>query len=325
MIKEIRNNQPSDTLRIEYMLGNLCNHRCHYCFPGSNEGDVPWPDLNELKNNLGHLLTHYKLNGKPKSDIFFVGGEPILWKGLPELCSFLKNNFGTLIEISSNGSKGTRWWKQEAHNFDHVGISVHHEYAKLDHIVEVCDILYDKGVFVNADVLIDPYHFEKCTNIVEYLKSKGKNKWPIISKIVHFNGVHRYTEEQLKYFEESIKQYPDMKWYHSTTRKQLRKVEIVKDDGEVIFTNSDSWITRNRLNYFAGWQCNLGVDLIKIFSDGRITGNCQEYLYNEKFYHNIYDKNFVENFSPTLNPVVCRKLVCGCNEEVVCNKKKINV
>ena len=170
MIVEVKNNQPSDTLRIEYMLGNLCNHKCHYCFPGSNEGDQPWPDIDIVKQNLGHLLTHYRNNNKPKSNIFFVGGEPTLWKGLPELCTFLKQEFGTLIEMSSNGSKSVSWWKREAHNFDNVGISVHHEFAKLDHIIKVCDLLYEQGIFVNADVLIDPYNFEKCVETVEYLK-----------------------------------------------------------------------------------------------------------------------------------------------------------
>lgn len=320
MIVRVKNNQPSDTLRIEYMLGNLCNHKCHYCFPGSNEGDQPWPDIDIVKQNLGHLLEHYRNNGKPKSNIFFVGGEPTLWKGLPELCTYLKQEFGTLIEMSSNGSKALSWWDREAHNFDNVGISVHHEYAKLDKIIKVCDLLYERGVFVNADVLIDPYHFDKCVDIVEYLKKFAAHKWPIIAKIVHFSGMHRYTDEQLKYFDDTIKQYPDMDWYHNTVNKEQTRVEITQQDGEVIVVDNDSWITRNNLNYFKGWQCNLGVDLLKIFGDGRITGNCQQVLYGADAHYNIYDSDFASNFNPNIEPVTCTKRICGCNEEVVCNK-----
>ena len=55
MINRIENNQDPDMVRIEYMPGNTCNHKCHYCFPGSNEGDQGWPDVDIVKQNLSHL------------------------------------------------------------------------------------------------------------------------------------------------------------------------------------------------------------------------------------------------------------------------------
>ena len=321
MIKQIVNNQDENMLRIEYMPGNLCNHKCHYCFPGSNEGDKPWPDVELVKQNLGHLLSHYKINGKPKSDIFFVGGEPTLWKGLEELCKYLKENFDCIIEISTNGTRKTNWWKKHAKNFDHIGVSVHREFANIKHIIEVCDTLYEQGVFVNADVLIDPLAFEECLEIVEALKN-SKYEWPIIAKVVHFNGAHRYTETQLEYFDESIKRYPSLEWYQQTTKKPLTEVKITQDDDKIITVQSDSWITRNKLNYFKGWECNLGVDIIKIFPDGRITGNCQQSILGNV---NLYQQNFKENFNPQIIPVICTREICGCNEEIICNKRKVNV
>ena len=64
MIIKVENNQPENVLRIEYMLGNTCNQKCNYCFPGSNEGDLPWPELETVKKNLKKVLDHYKNNGK---------------------------------------------------------------------------------------------------------------------------------------------------------------------------------------------------------------------------------------------------------------------
>jgi len=322
MIKEIKNNQDPAMLRIEYMPGNLCNHKCHYCFPGSNEGNMPWPDVEIVKQNLGHLLKHYESQGKTKSDIFFVGGEPTLWKGLEELCVYLKENFDIIIEMSTNGTRKLNWWKEHAKNFDHVGISVHREFVNLSHIRDVCDVLYEEGVFVNADVLIDPDDFDGSVANVEWLKQNSKHSWPIIAKVVHFNGAHRYNDQQLAYFDESIKRYPTQEWYDTTTKKSLTQVEITKDDGTAFTVNSDSWLTRNNLNYFKGWECNLGVDLIKIFPNGSITGNCQQTLFTG---HNLYNQNFTETFSPKIVPVICTKYICGCNEEIVCNKRKLNV
>jgi MoaA/NifB/PqqE/SkfB family radical SAM enzyme len=323
MIKQIINNQSSEMLRIEYMPGNLCNHRCNYCFPGSNEGDMPWPDVETVKQNLGHLLSKYRSQGKPKSNIFFVGGEPTLWKDLDNLCQYLKDNFDVVIEMSSNGTRKLDWWERNAKNFDHVGISVHREFANLDHLKEVCDMLYEKGVCINADVLVDPAAYDQCIEIVEYLKT-SKYQWPIVAKVVHFDGEHRYTEEQLKYFDNSVKRFPSVSWYESTRRKPPTEIKIVKDSDEVITVNSDSWITRNKLNYFKGWECNLGVDIIKIFPDGRITGNCQQHLYGNNFDFNLYQSDFLEVFDPIIKPVICSKLICGCNEEIRCDKRKVN-
>jgi len=323
MIVKIQNNQDPKLLRIEYMPGNLCNYKCNYCFPGSNEGNMKWPDVEIVKKNLGHLLTHYSSYGKIKSNIFFVGGEPTLWKDLEDLCIYLKKNFDVIIEMSSNGTRKIPWWQENAKNFDHIGISVHNEYAKLDHIIEVCDTLYEQGIFVTADVLVDPKYYDQCLQNVEYLKN-SKYSWPIVAKVVHFDGEHRYTENQLEYFKDSIKRYPLEEWYYKTTKKPLKEITIIEKSGKVTVINSDSWLTRNRLNFFKGWECNLGVDIIKIFPDGRITGNCQQTLYRNNFDYNLYDKNFIENFQPEIKPVICSKFICGCNEEIVCNKRKIN-
>ena len=133
MIKQIKNSQASDMLRIEYMPGNVCNQKCHYCFPGSNEGDLLWPKFEMVRDHFSHLLKHYESQGKTKSDIFLVGGEVTLWKYLPDFCEHIKSNFDSIIEISTNGTKSLKWWDRYGHLFDHVSVSVHREYADIDH------------------------------------------------------------------------------------------------------------------------------------------------------------------------------------------------
>ena len=314
MINRIENNQDPDMVRIEYMPGNTCNHKCHYCFPGSNEGDQGWPDVDIVKQNLSHLLTHYENNGKPKSNLYIVGGEPTLWKGLEELCQYLKSKHNIIIEMSTNGTRKLNWWKNNAKNFDHVEVSVQREFANLDHLITVCDTLYDLGIFVNADVLIDPDDFEQSVANLEYLKTHCKNKWPIIAKIVHFNGRHRYTDTQLTYFENVIKQYPTQEWFDTTNKKPLRNIKIHSDDN-IITVNNDNYLIANNLNKFQGCTCNLGVDFIKIFPDGRITGNCQQ-----KLFGNLHDDNFTQTYSPVIEPLICNRQLCVCSEETVIAK-----
>jgi MoaA/NifB/PqqE/SkfB family radical SAM enzyme len=259
------------------------------------------------------LLDTYAEHGKTKSNLYIVGGEPTLWKGLEELCQYLKQRHDIIIEISSNGTRKINWWKDNAKNFDHIEISVHREFANLDHLIEVCDLLYESGVFVNADVLMDPNAFEECIANVEKLKT-SKHSWPIIAKIVHFDGIHRYNDLQLDYFKETIKRYPPSDWFIQTNKKAVRLIKIY-DDNSVIEVKNDNFLITNNLNKFKGWTCNLGVDFIKIFPDGRITGNCQQ-----KIFGNLYEHQFVKTFESIIDPVICSKEVCVCSEETVINK-----
>ena len=187
MITKILNNDDPNLLRIEYMPGNLCNYKCHYCFPGSNEGDVKWPDVDLVLKNLDHLMNTYKSQGKTKFEFFIIGGETTLWKDLPKFCKHLKTNHDTVIRISTNASRKINWWQENADFFDVVEISVHHEYCNVSHIIEVADFLYKNKTNVVANVLMDPFHFDKCKDILNQLK-KSKKRWPIIAKAVQING-----------------------------------------------------------------------------------------------------------------------------------------
>ncbi len=42
-IIKIENNHDPKKIRVEWAIGNTCNYSCNYCFPGSHEGDIPWP------------------------------------------------------------------------------------------------------------------------------------------------------------------------------------------------------------------------------------------------------------------------------------------
>ena len=310
MIVKVENNQPSNVLRIEYMLGNSCNQKCSYCFPGSNEGDIPWPEFNTIKKNLKTVLDHYKANGKEIFNIFFVGGEPTLWDEFLPLCEWLKENYECILEISTNATRGIIWWTKAGRVLDHVNISAHHEYAKVNKIMKLADYLYQAGVFVNVDVLIDPSEFTKCENIVDYMLT-SIYPWPVVAKVVLYNGETHYKDLQIRYFDEPVKRYPPEDWFEQTARKPRTEITVTYNDGKTLVTNSDSWLTRNKLNYFEGWTCNLGVDHLKI-TNGVLTGNCQEKIFNGEY--NINNNDF--EFSPNIKPVICTKQICGCTGEI---------
>jgi organic radical activating enzyme len=319
MLTEVINSRPDELLHIEYDLGNLCNHRCSYCFPGSNEGTVPWPDVNKVIRHLDHLLDHYKAAGKTKFDIYLVGGEPTLWKELPVLCEHLKTNYDITIRLSTNGSRKIDWWQSNIQFFDQIEISVHHEFADVAHLSSVLDLIYEHKVNTVANVLMDPDHFEKCQAIVNQLRS-SKRRWAIVAKTVHFNGATRYTEDQKAYLVDPLKRIPNLFWWFRLNYRTQEKVWIIQDHKKKQV--NENWFSLNDLNRFQGWTCSLGVDLIKIHREGHITGNCRQKIYGVDQYYNLYDENFINEFSPRIIPIVCDKAVCECTHEITIKKIK---
>lgn len=320
-IVKIDSNTDDSLLRLELFFSNQCNYKCWYCFPGSNEGTHLWPDLNLITKNLSALLDYYTTNlDKKLFLIHIIGGEPTLWKELGEFIKYFKEHYNCIISTSSNGSRTLRWWNEFGHYFDHVSLSVHHERADTNHIIDVADILYNKNVWVNANVLIDPNNWSKCLKIIDDLKN-SKKRWPISALAVDHNSL-TYTDEQKRFFKYSLKRIPWPSYYIKCKRFPHILPSLYFLDG---FEKKvpHNWLKMNDLNKFNGWSCNIGIDTVYIDKLGLIRGSCGSTLYNEKSFYNIFEKDFKEKFNPILAPTVCKIDLCQGMPETNISKHKI--
>lgn len=318
-IVEVQQNWPSNLLRVEVILGNYCNYKCWYCWPGSNAGTVKFPNVDLAIKNISHLLNYYKEHtGKTKFDLSLLGGEPTHWPQFIKFVSYFKENYDCIITMKSNGSKGISWWNDAAPYLDDVAISVHHEFADLDHIKSVCDFLYDKDVSVNAQVMMDPFAWDKCIYIVEYLKTSDK-KWAIrYSELI--DDKINYTEEQRTLINKVRARSRDQDWGLRVSVQHFKKIYVIDDQNKK--TNvSEKTIILYGLNKFLGWECNLGVDWICIAPTGQIIGNCPNKVYDNDYY--VYSDDFIEKFNPKIKPVICFQSKCVCSFDTVMNKKKL--
>jgi organic radical activating enzyme len=318
MIKQVINSQHPNTLRIEYMIGNTCNQKCWYCFPGSHEGEYRWTgDLESTTKNFFHILDYYKQYGKEKFEIHIVGGEPTLWPELGKFVKRIKEQYNSWISISTNGSRTVRWWEKYGQYFDDVLLSVHHEYADISHIKQVGDIVHKQGPVVNAMVLMDPFAWDKCVSLVKELKT-SKHRWFINAAEVMHSTID-YTPSQIKYIKKSIKRFPNPLWLAKKIKYLKRNPKVVLDSGK-IKTVSRNWFGLNKVTNFKGWQCNIGVDSIYIDKDGRITGACRTKLFEN---YNLNDPEFIDKFSPIIKPKICDIDGCYCQDEQLLDKIKI--
>ena len=321
-IIKIQDNHPR-LLKIYYDLGNLCNYNCWYCFPDSHAGTSPWPDVEIIKHNLVHLVKHYRENSNINDiEITFLGGEPTLWKHLGSLAQFIKSQVKCRICILTNGSRTLRWWEEYAEYFDQIGISVHHETANIDHIIDVSNILYDKKINSFTAVLMDYKEWDKCIKIVDQL-SNTKKKWTVLAKPIHIEGVNYYTEEQLAYLKNQVKRYPSLISFVQHYKVPRMKYKVTKENGEVFTTKTPSYFSMNMLNRYEGWDCNLGINFLSIDRSGIISGTCKQKLYGLDYYFNLNDTDFTEKYNPQIAGVICEQKICMCSGEAALTKRKI--
>lgn len=321
-IIRIDSNISNEILRIELFLSNVCNYACWYCFPGFHEGDKRWPEYEQVIDKLGYVIDYYKTILKKKTiHLHIIGGEPTLWKDFGKFVQFFNNQYGCIISVSSNGSRTIRWWEEYGHYVNHVMLSCHHEKVDPSHISSIADMLYTKNITVNAMVLMDPNHWNRCTDIVDRLKHSAY-WWPITAVEVHHQTTS-YNSTQKKYLQYSIKRYPELNYWFRSEKIPRQNPTVFFNDGteETVPRN---WLSLNKKNYFNGWECNIGVDTLFIDTNGDMRGGCGQPLYNLRYHYNIYDTDFFTKFKPEIIPTICRKdSVCDCQPETTARKQKI--
>lgn len=310
-------NSATDYLSVEFVLGNVCNYKCHYCFPGCNEGTHRWPSYEIVLKNMKTLFSYYQSQGKPNIDLKIIGGETTLWPYLENFVNDIKQVANVFVRISTNASRTINYWKEKSDLFDEITISVHNEFADLEHIIEVADCIYNKkqsNLFVY--VLMDPYNWQKSIECLDYLFSNSEG-WFLSPQPVLFNNVTEYTQEQIDYLN-TIKKRDSVK---AKTLKPNLTI-MYAEDGTVLPYDYKK-IVLNKANNFYGYKCNLGVDRIYINIEGNIGGACRQQLFNDNL--NIYDLDFEEKLNnfPKLEPVTCNRNNCGCGAEIILDKELI--
>lgn len=303
-------NENSDTLDVEFVLGNVCNYKCHYCFPGCHEGTHRWPEHQQIIENIKLLFAFYKGHGKLKINLKIIGGEPTLWPYLETFVKEIKKATNVFVRISINASRTLSYWKDKSDLFDEITISVHNEFVNLDHIISVADYIHQRqrsNLYVF--VLMDPSNWDRSVQCLNYVESKSTG-WFLATQPVLLNNQTRYTQNQFQYMQDKSK------------RQGSNPIEDKTQSMKMLVENSTiepydyKKIVLNNANGFFGYNCNLGVDRIYINIDGEIQGACGEILFDKTL--NIKDNNFSYKLhrlnKPT--PVVCRQHLCGCAAEI---------
>ena len=184
---------------VDWMLGNVCNYKCHYCFPFANNETKKVPPLEIFEHNLNYLIDKIKENGLTP---YFVlsGGEPTVYNQILDLLRIIKdNNFRSLMV--TNASRTVNWWQKNIDLIDDVYISYHPQYKNEKHILEVIKTLKDKHI---TTTLMASPRKELFSNLMEAHKYFVENDILSYSnlcvKTLHIKEqLYNYTEDQLDF------------------------------------------------------------------------------------------------------------------------------
>lgn len=317
---KITSKQKTDVLNIRWAPNNICNFKCLYCFPDAHSATHGSPnDLELIVKNFRHLFDYYKLHlNKNKFHLHISGGEPTLWSQLGEFIIEIKKYHDVYISIVSNASRTIRWWESYGSHIDNGILSFHVIQADVDHHIKVADYLYSLGKKVTVLILMDPLHWDRSVDSIDYMKTNSQYPWFIQAKeVVNYVA---YSDTQKEFLSKSLRRIPDLSWFLKNIKLffdgSIQRFESVAkyDNGLGMLATADTYINKN-LNYFLGWKCSVGLESIYVDWNGDIKGSCQQHLYGNKFHYNVLQKDFVEKFSPYMVPVTCSKVSCDCSPE----------
>lgn len=214
------------SFKINFHLFEKCNMNCSYCFRDKKDQNYKIKDLDQylkIINKLHELGIKY---------INFAGGEPTLFKDIPELLEYSKNK-GIKNSIISNATlfnKDSEFIKKVIRNLDIFGISI----DSLDNeINEKIGRIFNNKNFVGINEVLMLYENCKSNNVkfkintvitkfninddsIFEIFEKGFIPYRMKVMMVHkpkylnndvFNLKYKVTEEKLKNKFEKFKSY----------------------------------------------------------------------------------------------------------------------
>ena len=270
---------------VQWMLSNRCNYNCSYCHEMFRMGDRSTITTETLLEICKDITYHYDDLGR---DVVFefLGGEPTLQDRIPEIGRRL-SNFPTNIVLKTNGSASLEWWKNARPVLGGVVISVHREFADIDHIYRVIEFLQDPEYgypMDNITVLFPVTHRPESFDWGYREVKRMRQKLGLGNLQMLYSNFGRGSNMFMPYREEQWAKWNELNQYVPTQED--------KDRGLKKYQPS-----------YTGQKCYAGIDTLTIDADGNVwRGWCRQ----GNMLGNIHEGNIVW----PKDPIICQKEFC---------------
>ena len=291
-----------DQIKVEWNLGKRCNYDCSYCPSLIHDNYSPHTDINILEATVDKLCEL----GKPLR-ISLTGGEPCVHPDIEDLLEYLKRKYVFWVNLTTNGTRGYRWYLNNEIFYNHLVFSLHfeHEWTRVfDTILKYYDET-EREFFVNIMA-----HHDKMDNVRTVVK-----KFDEIGIKYAVRRI-RWTEGDHNVFDDLRYDGKDLQWILDQESTVKPNTVIYKHDQEPMYFHSND-VIKNHINKFKDWTCRAGLESLMINWDGEVhRATCRV----GGSLGNIYNGTFM---TPT-NPIICTRDWCTCAADIPLTKEKIN-
>lgn len=265
-------------LSVVWSVHNLCNYKCSYCPPYNSSATENWLNGENVFNFIDVLKAHYfgRLSFA-RARFSLTGGEPTLWKELPEFCQKLKDNNMT-VGITSNGSTPIAKWELFAHNLEWLCLSYHPQEVNEDRFFALLKFFHDRSDLALPVIRFmmhsDEALWRQSLNFAEKVRHSFANWAMEFVRIENSFGPGmvpvEYTKMQLEFLA-SIG-YQEQRAQPKLIRKVTngKKMDITFDNGDIELLRPNDLINSGDIN-FKDWSCHAGLESLMIHPTGRIT------------------------------------------------------
>lgn len=292
-----------DQIKVEWNLGKRCNYDCSYCPSAIHDNFSPHTDINVLEKTVDRLCEL----GKPLR-ISLTGGEPCVHPDIEDLLEYLKRKYVFWVNLTTNGTRGYRWYLNNEIFYNHLVFSLHfeHEWTRVfDTILKYYDST-EREFFVNIMA-----HHDKMDNVRTVVK-----KFKEIGIKYAVRRI-RWTEGDHNVFDDLRYDGKDLQWILDQESTVKPNTVIYEHKKEPIYFHSND-VIKKHLNQFKDWQCHAGLESLMINWDGEVhRATCRV----GGSLGNIYNGTFLI----PAEPIICTRDWCTCAADIPLTKEKINV
>lgn len=240
-----------DSIHVEWNLGKRCNYDCSYCPEEIHDNHSPHTDINVLEKAVDSLCEI-----KKPVRISLTGGEPCVHPDIESLLEYLKIKNVSWVNLTTNGTRGYRWYLDNEMFYNHIVFSLHFEqdwHRIFDTILKYYDST-DREFHVN--VMAHHDYIDNVKTVVKKFNEIGIKY--AVRRIRWTNGDHNIFDD-LKY------DGNDLQWL--LAQDATAKPNCLIDNEQSMHAND---IIKNHLNQFKTWTCSAGIESLMINWDGTV-------------------------------------------------------
>lgn len=246
---------------VNWWLTDHCNWDCSYCHDILKRGDIPFPDIKDIKNFIDQTADFCRKNHKIMQ-LDLTGGEVTEYPFLEELLEHAKC-YDACVKLRTNASKSVESFSRLLGYLSTIEIEFHPEHTQTSHFLlclNQASLIKDLAVAVNLNAL--PQRFDE----VDALQTKIKEKWP-------------QFEVKLKMlFDDPVRNTKPM-FYEEPQKVKLKRQTgslVLSYENDQEYTDYQTLILENK-NQFESWQCKIGIEQIIVDAYGIVRkGHCRQ-------------------------------------------------